>query len=494
MSKIIEFILKEKVLLFSLFVLILLSRLCFLGSSLWHDDVFNFVDKAITLAVSGEYLNAHSTGYPFWIILLALAMKIGHFLTNQWSIVFLPNLVSAIFGSLLLFPVYTLTKKILNNVYYSLLASAIVFANPIIWRWSEIAMSDIFALFFIFYAIVFFIDFTEKDKNKYLWLSSLFLYLALMSRILYGLVLLPFIVFYLVSKKEFNFKKLFYIITNWSLAIMAMIFTYGLFHDFDFLIVFSGYGSVIPSFKEFLLSSAIILKSVGPVMIFMSGLGLIYLFKRNKKYFYFLLSLLIVFFCYLSTWYKNGLFDIERYSILLTVILLIIAGYCLVINKTTRILFGISFFVLLLAFINGIDIPLDKYRNYGLTYAFSENHFINYAAKASQLNLQTKADGDLQAYQNLAGYINDQDVVFHWDKDWGMPKLLLAGEHLPKKALLVSIDSEEALKEKIDEYNDKRIYLLRGAYDTYLKIMDEHKPVETAVLNNRYIIRFIPLD
>jgi len=104
--------------------------------------------------------------------------------------------------------------------------------------------------------------------------------------------------------------------------------------------------------------------------------------------------------------------------------------------------------LLLLAFVNGIDMPLDKYRNYGLTYAFSENHFINYAAKASQLNLQTKADGDLQAYQNLAGYINDQDVVFHWDKDWGMPKLLLAGEHLPKKALLVSIDSEEALKEK----------------------------------------------
>jgi len=64
----------------------------------------------------------------------------------------------------------------------------------------------------------------------------------------------------LSQKKNSIFKKLFYIITNWSLAIMAMIFTYGLFHDFDFLIVFSGYGSVIPSFKEFLLSSAIILK------------------------------------------------------------------------------------------------------------------------------------------------------------------------------------------------------------------------------------------
>jgi len=494
MNRIIEFIIKEKVLLFSLFVLILLSRLCFLGSSLWHNDAFNFVDKAITLAVNGQYFNAHSTGYPFWIIFLALVMKIGHFFTDKWSIVFLPNLITAIFGSLLLFPVYTLSKKLLGNIYYSLLTTAVVFVNPIIWRWSEVAMSDIFALFFILYAIVFFIDFVEKDKNKYLWLSSLFFYLALMSRVLYGLVLLPFIVFWIVSKKQFNLKKLFYIITNWSLAVMIMVFTYGLFHNFDFLIVFSGYGSVIPSFKEFLLSSAIILKSIGPVIVFMSGLGLIYLFKRNKKYFYFLLSLLIVFFCYLSTWYRNGLFDIERYSILLTVILLIISGYCLIVNKTTRILFGISLLMSLSLFIKGIDLPLDQYRTHGLTYAFSENYLVNYAAKASQLNSQTKIDANLLAYRDLADYINHQDVVFYWSNDWIRPKLLLAGTHLPKKALLVSIESKEDLEEKLDKYQDKRIYLLRGAYDTYLEIMDKYKPIETAVLNNRYIISFIPAN
>jgi len=492
MKKIVEFVKKEKVLLFYLFILILLSRLCFLGSSLWHDDAFNFVDKAINLAVNGQYLNAHSTGYPIWVVLLALVMKIGHFFTNQWSIVFLPNLITAIFGSLLLFPVYALTKKILNNVYYSLLATAVVFANPIIWRWSEIAMSDVFALFFIFYAIVFFIDFVEKDKNKYLCLSSLFFYLALMSRILYGLVLLPFIVFWLVSKKQFNFKKLFYIIANWSLAIMTMIFTYGLFHNFDFLIVFSGYGSVIPSFKEFLLSSIIILKSIGPIMILMSGLGLIYLFKKDKKYFYFLLSFLVVFLCYLSTWYKNGLFDIERYSILMTVILLIIAGYCLVINKLTRVLFGISLIISLFLFIKGVNLPLSQYKTYGITYGFSENHFVNYAAKASQLSLQTKIDGDLRTYQDLADYINNQDIVFYWHKDWAMSKLSLAGAHLSKKALLVSIESVEDLKKKLAEYQDRKIYLLRGAYDTYLGIMEKYRPVESISLKNRSVINFIP--
>ena len=379
MSKIINFIKKEKVLLLFLFLLILLSRLCFLGSSLWHDDAFNFVDKAINLAINGQYSNAHSTGYPFWIIILALAMKIGHFFTGQWLIIFLPNLIIAILGSLLLFPIYTLSKKILNNTYYSLLIAVAVLINPIIWRWSEIAMSDIFALFFIFYAIVFFIDFIEKDSYKYLWLSNLFLYTALMSRVLYGLVLLPFIIFWFILKKQFNFRRFIDVVISWFITVSVMIFTYGLFHNFNFLVIFSGYGSVLPNLKEFLLSSIIILKSVGPIMILISGLGLIYLFKENKKYFYFFLSFLVIFFCYLSTWYRNGSFDIERYSILITVILLIIAGYCLIINKITRILFLISLAISLFIFIKGIDLPLNQYN----TYVSIDKSFLNYAFKSS---------------------------------------------------------------------------------------------------------------
>jgi len=492
MKKVIKFITKEKVLLFSLFILILLSRLHFLGSSLWHDDAFNFVDKAINLAVNGQYLNAHSTGYPLWIIFLAFVMKIGHFFTGQWSVVFLPNLTAAIFGSLLLLPIYNLSKKILNNPHYALLTALTVLVNPIIWRWSEIAVSDIFALFFVLYAMVFFIDFTEKDKNKYLWLSSLFLYFALMTRVLYGLVLLPFIIFWFISNKQYNFQKLIYIISSWSLTILFMIFTYGLFHNFDFLAFLSSYGSVMPNLKEFLLSSIIILKSVGPIMILIFGLGLIYLFRKNKKYFYFLLILLVVFFCYLSSWYRYGLFDIERYSILMTVILLMTAGYCLVINKTTRVLFGIFLIISLFLFIKGVNLPLNQYSSYGLTYGFSENYFVNYAAKASQLSLQTKIDGDLRTYQDLSDYIDNQDVVFYWHRDWAISKLLLTGAHLPRKALLVSIESREDMEEKLVEYQDRKIYLLRGAYDIYSEVMEKHSSVESIVLNNQSVINLIP--
>ena len=161
MIRIKEIFTNEKYLLLIFFVLSFSSRIFFLGSSLWHDDAFNFVDKAINLAVNGQYLNAHSTGYPFWTIFLSIVIKIGHFFTGKWSIVFLPNLISAIFGSLLVFPIYRLSKKVLNSSFYSFLLTSIILINPVIWRWSEIAMNDIFTLFFVIYSIVFFIEFIE---------------------------------------------------------------------------------------------------------------------------------------------------------------------------------------------------------------------------------------------------------------------------------------------------------------------------------------------
>ena len=62
---------QEAVFISGLFLLVLITRLYFLGSSLWHDDAFNFVAKALSLAVDGVYQNAHTTGYPYWVVLLS---------------------------------------------------------------------------------------------------------------------------------------------------------------------------------------------------------------------------------------------------------------------------------------------------------------------------------------------------------------------------------------------------------------------------------------
>ena len=75
-----------------------------------------------------------------------------------------------------------------------------------------------------------------------------------------------------------------------------------------------------------------------------------------------------------------------------------------------------------------------------------------------------------------------------------MPKLLLSGAHLSKKAILISIESKEDLDDKLIKYQDKKIYLLRGAYDAYIEIKDDHKPVKSIILNNQSVINFIPTD
>ena len=168
---------------FLLFVLILFSRILFLGSSPWHDDAFNFINKALTLAVTGEYNNAHSTGYPLWVFLLAGAMKMGHIITGHWPIIFIPNLLSAILGSLLVFSIYNIAKKILDNSKLSLLAVVVVLSNPVIWRLSTVAMSDVFALLLALFSLNFFLDYYSHNKIKSLLFSGLFLYLSLIVRI-----------------------------------------------------------------------------------------------------------------------------------------------------------------------------------------------------------------------------------------------------------------------------------------------------------------------
>ena len=114
---------KESILLAAVFLFALVLRLSFLGSSLWHYDAFNFVDKAVKLAVDGDYVNAHSTGYPFYIILLAIGLKIGHLITGEWLIIFIPNLLTGIIGAFIAIPVYQLCKYLLNNVIYAVIAT-----------------------------------------------------------------------------------------------------------------------------------------------------------------------------------------------------------------------------------------------------------------------------------------------------------------------------------------------------------------------------------
>ncbi len=481
---------KELLLFLLLFSLVLISRLYYLGPSLWHPDAFNFVNQALNLAIEGQYNNAHSTGYPIWIIVLAVSLKSWHGFTGQWSLIFIPNLISVLFGSLLIIPIYRLAKKLLENSWHALIATTAVLINPIIWRWSVVAMSDISALFFALLAVVFFLDFTEKKQQKYLWFSNLCFYLTLMTRLLYGLLLITLAMIWFYQHQPINLKKSVMIFKSWIITLLLVGFSYALFNQFDFAVLFKNYGSTFPNFEDVLGTITVSLNSLGPAMIFLLAIGGYYLYLNNKKIFILLTTSAFIFIVYLATWFKAGAFDIERYALIVTVILILIATYSLKPSRTTRILFGLGLIISLGQLWWGVSRPADQYN----VYAHAQNFLAEYPLKASQLAQQKSADAELETYQELAKIINYQDVVFYWHKNWAQPQLILAGAQLLQQPTMVSIESVEKIREKLKLYQNQRIFLLPGAYDIYLLVANEYKPPQAMKLTNQATVNFIPAN
>ncbi|MFA5127276.1 MAG: hypothetical protein WC465_04770 [Patescibacteria group bacterium] len=471
----------EKFLLFALFVLVFLSRVFYLGTSLWHDDAFNFVDKAINLAINGQYISAHSSGYPLWLLILALGLKIGHHLTGQWMLVFIPNFIVVIFGSLLVFPIFILAKRLLANYYYAFLATIVVLLNPVIWRWSTVAMSDIPALFFALLAIVYFLYYLDKTKSRDLFFSNLWLFMAMMIRPQYGLLFLIFLIFSLINFK-FDIKRILPVGLSWVLAVLGLVIGYAAFNDWHWFYFGNTYGSFFPNAGEVLTTLLILSKSIGLFWVILFLLGAFYLFKKDRRHFYYYNLLWLISGLYLASTFRLRHFDIERYGLLVTIFLLLIASYVLKINKFTRAAFLAAAVISCLILWRGLVLPVNFYN----VYLHDANFFKDYKLKAQQLAEQRLEDGDLSNYQDLATILRDQDVVFHIGIDWSMPKLLLAGAHLPQHPTLVPIDDENQLKQALEKYKGHRLYLLRGVYEMY-EAMPESKdrPVADVILYGR---------
>lgn len=466
---------------------ILFSRIFFIHSSLWHDDAFNFVDKALKLALKGEYVNAHSTGYPAWLLILALFLKISYFFTNQWEIIFVPNLVTVFFSVFLVFPLYQLANIFLKNHYFSFFATFSILLNPILWRWSTVAMSDIFALFCILYSFLFFFFFLRDDFKKYLFLSNIFLYLALMTRLIYGLILfvLLFILWFLETK--YNFKKKFFISLSYIFNIVFVIFSYLLLNKFDINILVQNYGSVWPNFADIFGTLEIIFRSIGPIFLCVLPFGLFYFYQKDKKSFYIFISIFVIFCLYLASWYKNGLFDIERYALLLIPFLMIVSFGALKINKIFKFTFTILFLCSSIFLIFAFKQPLSTYA----TYLTDNNLFSDFTLKYRQIFQQKLIDGDLQKYKNLSTVIQEGDLVFHWTNDWSMPQLFLARESLPIKAKLIAINSQESLQEALQKYSGQKIYFLRGVDEMYVNFFSKNKKAEKLILTDGSFVYYI---
>jgi len=361
--------------------------------------------------------------------------------------------------------------------------------NPVIWRWSEIAMSDISALILAVFAILMFVNFANLGLKRYLYLSCFFIYLALMFRVLYGLLIPSLALFWItLNYSHLSFKRIAEIISVWISAIGLMFVTYAVFNDWSVNKILSNYGSVLPTLREIFLTGDIILRSIGLFMILPVAIGFFYIFKNRRVYAWLYVSIILFFWLYLSCWYRNGSFDIERYSLIATVMLLILSAGCLIGDKWAKYLFCASLIISGMVMTRGLAQKMDEYK----TYVYEKNRIEDYTLKASQINQQKLIDAYVSYDQSIAGCAKEGSIVFHWDDDWSVPKLIIGGAHLKKNIEFIGVNSAQDITSKLTVYKDKDIYLLRGAYKSCLEEPTCGNLLQDAMCDNQFFnIKFI---
>ena len=321
----IKIYLKEHKYILIIFFLALLTRLLFLGSSLWHNDAVDFVESAVHLAVRGEYLSAHSPDYPIWGVMLSAAEKLTLLISGNVSPIFIPNLITALLGILTIIILFYLVRNLTGkNDKIAFISCLVLIFNPAFWIFNEFALSDTAAVFFVILALFLFDSYLRKAKIELLLLSSLFLTLAGLARItnVFFIIILMFLffIFHQQTKIKITFQKVILIgAIMVILPIVLNLVVYGLIHDWNAQKFISISRRVTPFLSDFLNTFNIFWLTSLPLFFLFYFIGIISTFFKKQWYLFTYLFLpTVVYYYYFSGWWQNGYFDIDRYMVILS--------------------------------------------------------------------------------------------------------------------------------------------------------------------------------
>ncbi len=173
-----------KLQLFLLVILIAQSGINLIGAlgpelafdSLWYH-----------LTIPKLYLQHHSIYFiPGWLLNYSAMPKLIEMLYMvgiSFGSEIIPKLMHFTFGTFITIALYEFARKFLNKTY-ALLACVIFYANLVVGWMSITAYVDLGRTFFEFLALWSFIDFVEKRKTKNLYISSIFVGLAISTKLI----------------------------------------------------------------------------------------------------------------------------------------------------------------------------------------------------------------------------------------------------------------------------------------------------------------------
>lgn len=206
MGKLLAFVKKEK-LVIAIFLLALVLRLRFLAPWLEDWDSVQFALALHNFSIVDH--QPHAPGYPIYVL---LARTTNLVLKND---ILTLTLMSATLGSLIVFPLYFLSKRMFNSKT-ALIGVLLFIFLPVEWTLSEVALTNIPGLFFLV-VLAYFLYRSLENPRYIIFLSMLF---GLMLGIRF--TELPIIIglLALVLVKQKNIKYLFMAITAFLVGVI----------------------------------------------------------------------------------------------------------------------------------------------------------------------------------------------------------------------------------------------------------------------------------
>ena len=277
--------------------LLILSVLLFLGLglkivlrnaslSLWDDVEFAW-------KVEHGTLYAHSPGYPGYMILGRAFYLLNSLLTGANAAQSM-ILLSAIFGGLLVIPVYLLIRTLLGKKE-AIIGSLFVILNPLIAEMSAQAMSDIASVFFITLAVSLLYFGLSKKNDKIILLSAAICGISVAIR-LTNLLLFPFFIVAAYSnmrqrpdRKTFVTLFVSFMVFFSAIAYVPLLYEKGLSGFIGFMTESNSVNTVAYTFeimkgRTFVLASSLI-GSITPIAGVICLIGLYQFFLKRKALF-----------------------------------------------------------------------------------------------------------------------------------------------------------------------------------------------------------------
>jgi len=221
------------------FLISLLIRLPFTSSSTYAWDSNEYLKWCY------EYHELGATpttrlyiSHPLYFFLIYVASLLGSVVTGNLNFEKSGIFVSVLFGSLSVIPMYYIALYLFRNEIFALISSLLFSFCPVIWFLSEELMTDVPSICIVLSGFAFILKWFNKQRMKYLIISSVFIGLSFLIRISnYFILPVYFMPVFINSYKRKTLKPIIIssiIIVPYLLYILFNVFVKGVSLEFLF--------------------------------------------------------------------------------------------------------------------------------------------------------------------------------------------------------------------------------------------------------------------